>query len=65
MMYWGSKSYASIIKANQNFYTKLKAFQPQLKPIVLNKKHVPMVIQYFWPWSKRYDEILDFMKKTK
>ncbi|MDQ7918166.1 alpha/beta hydrolase [Mesonia sp. MT50] len=38
LMYWGSKSYASIIEANQDFYTKLKAFQPQLKSIVLKKK---------------------------
>lgn len=65
LQYWGSKSYLSIIEANQDFYNKLEEFQPNLEKIVLKKKHVPMVLQYIWPWSKRYDEILHFMDTTK
>lgn len=28
-----------------------------------NKKHIPMVTQFFWPWSKGYNDVLDFIKK--
>jgi arylformamidase len=65
MMYVGEKTYPSIKIANENFLKALKPFQPEAKPILLNKKHVPMVLQYFLPWSKRFDEAVDFMKNVK
>lgn len=64
MIYYGSKSYASIIEGNQRFLNVLQQFQPEVTPIILKKKHVPMVLQYFWPWNKRYDEILKFIEEN-
>jgi acetyl esterase/lipase len=65
MIYYGSKSYASIIEANQRFLKVLQNYQPGVQPIILNKKHVPMVLQYFWPWSKRYNEVIKFIEQVE
>ena len=65
LMYVGDKTYPSIKVANENFLKVLKPFQPDVKPILLNKKHVPMVLQYFLPWSKRFDEAVNFMESVK
>ena len=64
LIYVGDKTYNSIKIANSRFVSALKPFQPDVMPIRLNKKHVPMVLQYFHPWSDRFDEILTFMEKT-
>lgn len=65
LIYVGEKTYPSIKAANENFLEALKPFQPDVKPIMLNKKHVPMVLQYFLPWSKRFDEAVTFMENVK
>lgn len=65
MIYTGSKTYESIKVSNQRFLKELHKFQPNVEPIVLNKKHVPMILQYFFSWNNRFDEIVDFMKKNK
>lgn len=65
MMYIGSKTYASIKEGSRRFLDALKPFQPEVEPIILPKKHVPMIVQYFWPWNKRFDEIIKFMKANK
>lgn len=65
LIYLGEKTYPSIKVANENFVKALKPFQTDVKPIMLNKKHVPMVLQYFLPWSKRFDEVVGFMKNVK
>lgn len=62
LSYLGKKTYQSIINGNRSFQDSLKVFQPNAELIELNKKHVPMVTQYFFPWSKRYREIINFMK---
>lgn len=62
MIYLGSKTYESIKIGNSRFINELNKYQPDVKPIILNKKHAPMVIQYIIPWSKRYKEILEFME---
>lgn len=62
MIYMGKKSYSSIINGNQHFLKELHAYQPEVEPIKLNKKHIPMILQYFWPWNKRYSEIMGFIK---
>lgn len=62
MIYLGSKTYPSIKEGTRRFLDALHPFQPLVEPIVLNKKHIPMILQYFWPWNKRVDEIKDFMK---
>ena len=59
----GSKTYKSIQVSNERFIKELNKFQPNVNAIVLNKKHVNMITQYFFPWSKRYVEIIDFIKK--
>jgi acetyl esterase/lipase len=62
LIYVGYKTYNSIKVANSRFVNALHTFQPKVTPINLNKKHIPMVLQYFWPWSDRFDEVTDFMK---
>lgn len=63
LIYLGEKTYASIKNQNAKFIEKLKRFQPKVTSIILNKKHVPMMKQYFIPWTKRYNEILNFIKE--
>lgn len=65
LIYVGEKTYSSIKVANENFLEALHPFQPKVKPIFINKKHIPMVIQYFFPWSKRFDETLEFIKTSE
>lgn len=65
MIYTGSKTYESIKISNERFLKELHKFQPNVVPTVLNKKHVPMITQYLFPWNNRFDEIIDFMKKNK
>ena len=64
LIYVGNKTYSSIKEGNANFLKALQPFQPEVSPIYLNKKHIPMVTQYFFPWSDRFDEITDFIKKN-
>lgn len=61
MMYVGERTYPSITVANKRFLEALKPFQPGLEPILLDKKHIPMVTQFIWPWNNRYQEMIDFM----
>jgi len=65
LIYVGSKTYPSIMTSNTAFVEALKPYQPKLEKIVLDKKHVPMMSHYFFPWVKRYDEIVNFINKTK
>lgn len=65
LIYVGEKTYPSIKVANENFVKALKPFQPNVESIMINKKHVPMMLQYFLPWSKRFDEAVDFMRNVK
>lgn len=60
-IYLGSKTYKSIDVSVRKFITELHKYQPNVKLDVLNKRHIPMVLQYFWSFSNRYDEILEFM----
>ena len=62
LIYVGDKTYSSIKTTNKRFIDALHPFQPDVKAVPVNKKHVPMVTQYFWPWSNRLDEVVDFMK---
>ena len=61
MMYVGEKTYPSITIANKRFLDAIKPFQPDLVPILLDKKHIPMMTQFIWPWNNRYDEMIEFM----
>lgn len=61
MIYVGKKTYPSIMVANERFLEALKQFQTGLTPVLLNKKHIPMMTQFIWPWNNRYEEMIDFM----
>ena len=65
LIYVGKKTYVSIKNQNAKFIEKLNVFQPDVTSINLNKKHVPMMKQYFFPWTKRYHEIVNFIKNKK
>ena len=65
LIYVGDKTYNSIKVANSRFLSALNQFQPNVTPIRLNKRHAPMVLQYFNPWSDRFDETIEFIKKQK
>lgn len=65
LIYLGEKTYPSITKANQRFLQELRPLKPDTKFILLNKKHVPMITQYIWPWNNRYREIMHFMEMQK
>lgn len=65
MIYIGNKTYNSIKVANDRFLKALSPLQPEVKPIFVDKKHVPMILQYFFSGSDRYDEIIDFISKNK
>lgn len=65
LIYVGNKTYPSIKVTNDRFLKALHPFQPKVSLIYLNKKHVPMVTQYFLPWSDRFKEIAAFIKLQK
>jgi hypothetical protein len=50
LIYVGDKTYSSIKTTNKRFIDALYPFQPEVKAVPLNRKHVPMVTQYFYPW---------------
>ncbi len=62
-IYTGEKTYASITTSNKKFLEKLQQYQPQASIQWLDKGHVAMVSQLFWPWSDRFDEMQEFMSK--
>ncbi|MBW8361140.1 MAG: alpha/beta hydrolase [Kaistella sp.] len=64
LIYVGSKTYPSIKTANKRFLKKLHEFQPDVQPVMINKSHIPMILQYFWPWSNRFTETHNFIKKN-
>ncbi|MGO4911140.1 alpha/beta hydrolase [Leeuwenhoekiella sp. W20_SRS_FM14] len=65
LTYLGTKTIPSLYYYNDLFHQKLLEFQPQAKLITLNKKHVPMVTQFFWPLSTRFKEIKEFTEGIK
>lgn len=64
LIYVGTNTYPSIKVANERFLKELNQYQKDVTPILLNKKHIPMILQYFWPWNDRIDETVDFMHKV-
>ncbi|WP_367768152.1 alpha/beta hydrolase [Flavobacterium sp. WC2421] len=65
LIYVGDKTYPSIKVANKRFVDALQPYQPTVTPMHLNKKHIPMVTQYLWPWSNRFEEVIEFMNSHK
>ncbi len=65
LLYVGAKTYPSIKVANEQFLAALQPVQPNVELITLNKRHIPMVLQYFFPWNDRFDEIAAFISENK
>lgn len=65
MIYVGKKTYEVITTSNDSFINQLHKYQPDVQPIILNKKHIPMVLQYFFPGNERVNEIRNFMQNHK
>ncbi|NGY38521.1 alpha/beta hydrolase [Flavobacterium sp. XN-5] len=65
LIYVGDKTYTSIKVTNKRFIDALYPFQPEVTAVILNKKHVPMITQYFWPYNNRFNEVIDFMKSQQ
>jgi len=65
LIYVGEKTYSSIKVANQRFLEELKKYQPEVKVNFIDKKHIPMMTQYFWPWNDRYKEIIKFIRNNE
>lgn len=60
-IYVGTETYESIKQGNNRFLKELQTVQPGAAIEYLDKKHAPMVTQFFFPWNKRIDEIIAFM----
>lgn len=65
LIYVGRKTYPSIKSQNLTFLEALQTYQPNVDIHYLNKKHVPMMSHYFFPWVDRYDEIMKFIANNK
>lgn len=63
LIYRGEDTYPSIEKSNEKFIKSLKRFVPSPNyKVQKGKKHIPMILQFFWTWNPIYDEIVNFMK---
>jgi len=62
-IYTGTKTYASIIAGNNKFVLELQKYQPDAHIEFLDKKHVSMVTQLFFPWNDLLEEMATFIKK--
>lgn len=66
LIYQGGKTYPSIKAANEKFISALRPFAPGTGYHILKgKKHIPMILQFFWSWNPRYKEIAGFMQQTR
>lgn len=63
-MYTGRKTYKSIISSNDRFLKELQKYQPEASIQWLDKRHIPMVAQLFWPWSDRFEEVATFIHQN-
>lgn len=62
----GEKTYPSIVLSNEKFIKAMQEFAPETPyEILKNKKHVPMITQFFNPWNKRYNQIHHFMESVE
>lgn len=60
----GEETYPSIQAGRERF---MKEVDSKELPIELRiypkKKHIPMITQFFWTWSKGFDDVLEFIEK--
>lgn len=66
LIYRGGKTYDSIIKGTNDFMDDYRKFVKNPRYQVLKgKKHVPMIVQFFFPWNRHFPEIVKFVKAEK
>jgi hypothetical protein len=59
----GGKTYRGITVSTQRFIKKATNLSiKQNFHLQKNKRHIPMMTQFFWPWSKTYRWIDEFTK---
>ncbi len=66
MLLIGEETYPSIVASTEDFKVGLKKFAPETPIIVQrNKKHIPMVLQFFNPFNKQIRRIGNFIDNTE
>lgn len=66
LIFRGGKTYPSIIKSNEKFIATLPLYTDKFTYILQKgKHHVPMIIQFFYPYNRRYKDIKRFMETSK
>lgn len=61
LIYRGGDTYESIEKSTEAFMADYRKYVPEPRYKVLKgKKHVPMIVQFFWPWNRYFGEIVKF-----
>jgi acetyl esterase/lipase len=64
LIYRGGKTYPSIEKSTEKFVSALRAYEPNPRyTIQKGRRHIPMILQYIFPWNPRYAEIRRFMEE--
>ncbi len=62
LIFRGGKTYPSIIKSNEKFIAALPEYTTRFTYILQKPKHhVPMIVQFFFPYNPRYRDIKKFM----
>ena len=64
LIYQGEKTYPSIKVSNEKFVKALKVYVPNTHfQIQKNKKHIPMILQFFNARNPIFEEMIFFMKE--
>ncbi|GHB69771.1 alpha/beta hydrolase [Persicitalea jodogahamensis] len=64
LIYRGGETYESIEKSTEAFMADYRKFVPNPRYKVLEgKKHVPMIVQFFFPWNRHFPEIVKFVER--
>ncbi|MDG1277349.1 MAG: alpha/beta hydrolase [Algoriphagus sp.] len=62
----GEETYPGIRLTIDRFRKRAEETQTELDYSLYKKtKHIPMVTQFFWTWSKGYDDVLNFIEAEK
>lgn len=65
MMIMGGKTYSSISGSTERFRKELNKVAPDTPFIIQkNKKHIPMIVQFFNPWNKNFKRLKRFIKEN-
>ncbi len=63
LIYRGGETYESIEKSTEAFMGDYRKFVSNPRYQVLKgKKHVPMIVQFFFPWNRHFPEIVKFVE---